>query len=145
MGELGYQVLFPFLYTHIFKLVHLRYPPPGSTSEYFMHEDDTENSYFRRKPTSFVNNNNTGGRAPGVPLNRTGSSGMMPGPTIDQKRYTWLSLADDEDSVRLEGPRSICPDINVVGPYRVGSPAYPKKPFSQQQSFLSQSSEHLNG
>lgn len=83
-------------------------------------------------------------------LTRSGSGGMTP--TIDPKRYTWLSAADEE-AVRLEGPRSICPDINVVGPYIVGSPAYPHRqqppmqPQHQQQQpmYLSQSSEHLNG
>lgn len=99
-----------------------------------MHEDDTESSYFRRKPTSFLSHSSNG-------LTRSGSGGMTPTGS-DPKRYTWLSAADEE-AVRLEGPRSICPDINVVGPYIVGSPAYPGR--TEQQSYLSQSSEHLNG
>lgn len=92
-----------------------RYPPPGSTSNLVMYDDDMDSSYFRRRPTSFL----SGG---------------------DAKRYTWMSSAEDEESVRMEGPRPICSDIDIVGPYIVGSPAYPIKP-----SFLSQSSEHLNG
>lgn len=110
-----------------------------------MYEDDTESSYFKRKPTSFLSNSGVAGSSSAMGGGGggmgTGNGGIMtPGPTVDPKRYTWLSAAE-EDAVRLEGPRSICPDIDVVGPYIVGSPAYPNKP----QPFLSQSSEHLNG
>lgn len=122
--------------------LHSRYPPPGSASNLFMHEDDTESSYFKRKPTSFLSNPGISGSSSGGNNGVCNNGGgiMTPGPTVDPKRYTWLSAAE-EDAVRLEGPRSICPDIDVVGPYIVGSPAYPIKPQPQ----LSQSSEHLNG
>lgn len=143
----GAFILHYYTVTHSSLASLRRYPPPGSASNLCAHEDDTESSYFRRKPTSFLSNsssschsNGFSGGGGGGGLTRSGSGGMTP--TIDPKRYTWLSAAD-EDAVRLEGPRSICPDINVVGPYIVGSPAYPNR--QAQHPYLSQSSEHLNG
>ena len=67
-------------------------------------EDDVDNAYFRRKPTSFLSSN-------------------------DAKRYTWMPA--DEDSVRLEGPRPIRPQ-ETNGPYIVGS--YPPKTSFLSQS-----------
>ncbi|KAJ6649058.1 DOPA 4,5-dioxygenase [Pseudolycoriella hygida] len=82
---------------------------PNQSNDLIQYDDDLESSYFRRRPTSCLN-------------------------TGDAKRYTWMPA--DEEAVRLEGPRSICPDeYDDRGPYVVGS--YPPR------SYLSQSSEHL--
>lgn len=68
-------------------LIHLhRYQKPSN-----LEDDDLDNSYFRRKPTSFLSSN-------------------------DAKRYTWM--APDDESVRMEGSR---PLYNGSGPYVVGS------------------------
>lgn len=70
-------------------------------------DDDIENSYFRRKPTSFLS---------------------------DSKRHTWMNTTSDDDSVRTEGPR---PTRNYIesngGPYVVGG-AYPQKSSFLSQS-----------
>jgi hypothetical protein len=75
-------------------------------------DEDIDSSYFRRKPTSFLSSNS------------------------EAKRYTWMP-ADEDNNVRLEGPRPIS-QTDSNGPYVVGS--YPPK-----SSFLSQSSEHITG
>ncbi|XP_055684910.1 uncharacterized protein LOC129791033 isoform X2 [Lutzomyia longipalpis] len=98
-------------YAPIYK--YPRYPPPGPVPhDILLYDEDLENSYFRRRPTSFL----TGG---------------------DPKRYTWMPA--DEEAVRLEGPRPICPEDDFMrGPYVVGS--YPPK---TEPMYLSQSTEHL--
>lgn len=78
-------------------------------------DEDIENSYFRRKPTSFLSSN-------------------------DPKRHTWMTSASDDDTVRMEGPRPMRNFIDSNGgPYVVGG-AYPQK-----SSFLSQSTEQITG
>lgn len=70
-------------------------------------DDDVENSYFRRKPTSFLS---------------------------DSKRHTWMTTTSDDDSVRTEGPRPTrnCIETNG-GPYVVGG-SYPQKSSFLSQS-----------
>lgn len=60
--------------------LYSRYPQPGgpNSNEFVQYDEDTESSYFRRRPTSFLT-------------------------TADPKRYTWMPA--DEEAVRLEGPR----------------------------------------
>lgn len=78
-------------------------------------DDDLDNSYFRRKPTSFLSSN-------------------------DSKRHTWMTPMSDDDSARLEASRVLRNNIeNASGPYVVRT-SYPQK-----SSFLSQSTEQIVG
>ena len=129
-------------YAPVYK--HPRYPPSGQGSSLLRSEaEDADSSYFRRRPTSFLSNGHPGG---GGALSRSGSGGVAP--SVDGRRYPWLSAADEEAG-RLEGPRSICAEVNVVGPYLVGAPSYPTTTRGggpgQPPPPLSQSSEQLNG
>ncbi|XP_055592306.1 uncharacterized protein LOC129744023 isoform X3 [Uranotaenia lowii] len=61
------------------------------------YDDELDNPYFRRKPTSFL-----AGPAGGGPALVTGSSATLPAGDI--RRCTWMPPMDDEVGVQMEGP-----------------------------------------
>ncbi|KAL7032345.1 hypothetical protein ACKWTF_007294 [Chironomus riparius] len=75
-------------------------------------DDDLENSYFRRKPTSFLSS--------------------------DAKRHTWVTMNNNDDSMRMEESRLNRNLMENGGPYVVES-------YPQKSSFLSQSTEQITG
>jgi hypothetical protein len=75
-------------------------------------DDDLENSYFRRKPTSFLSS--------------------------DAKRHTWVTMNNNDDSMRMEESRMNRNLMENGGPYVVES-------YPQKSSFLSQSTEQITG
>ncbi|XP_055549593.1 uncharacterized protein LOC129732609 isoform X7 [Wyeomyia smithii] len=73
-----------------------RYIQPGPITKSILqqYDDELDNPYFRRKPTSF--------------LAGSGGTGMVTGSSVtlpagDVRRCTWMPL--DDDAVRIEGPR----------------------------------------
>ncbi|XP_053692634.1 uncharacterized protein LOC128741083 [Sabethes cyaneus] len=76
-----------------------RYIQPGPITKSILqqYDDELDNPYFRRKPTSFL----AGSAGSGVGSMVTGSSVTLP--AGDVRRCTWMPL--DDDAVRIEGPR----------------------------------------
>ncbi|XP_058815322.1 uncharacterized protein LOC131678908 isoform X2 [Topomyia yanbarensis] len=136
-----------------------RYIQPGPITKSILqqYDDELDNPYFRRKPTSFLAGSGGGG-GPMV----TGSSATLP--AGDTRRCTWMPM--DDDAVRIEGPRT-CHRQQIqqqqqqqqpsevdhshspspIGPnlpFIVGSPllAYPS---ANAAAYLSHSTEHLTG
>lgn len=83
-------------------LAQRRYQKPISYDD-----DDLDNSYFRRKPTSFLSSN-------------------------DAKRHTWMNMTTNDDTLRAEESRINRNYIENGGPYVVG--AYPQKSSFLSQS-----------
>ncbi|KAG5684045.1 hypothetical protein PVAND_013297 [Polypedilum vanderplanki] len=81
---------------------HPRYQKPISYDD-----DDLENSYFRRKPTSFLSSN-------------------------DAKRHTWMNMTPNDDAQRAEESRTNRNYMENGGPYVVGT--YPQKSSFLSQS-----------
>lgn len=89
-------------------LFFCRYINPGPITKSILqqYDDELDNPYFRRKPTSFLAGSGGGG---GGPAMVTGSSATLPGTGIgagaggDSRRCTWMPM--DDDAVRIEGPR----------------------------------------
>ncbi|XP_058453146.1 uncharacterized protein LOC131431442 isoform X9 [Malaya genurostris] len=75
-----------------------RYIQPGPITKSILqqYDDELDNPYFRRKPTSFL-----AGSGGGSGSMVTGSSATLP--TGDTRRSTWMPM--DDDAVRIEGPR----------------------------------------
>ncbi|XP_062705681.1 uncharacterized protein LOC109409200 isoform X8 [Aedes albopictus] len=65
------------------------------------YDDELDNPYFRRKPTSFLAGSGGAAGAGGGGAMVTGSSATLP--AGDMRRCTWMPM--DDDAVRIEGPR----------------------------------------
>ncbi|XP_058453140.1 uncharacterized protein LOC131431442 isoform X3 [Malaya genurostris] len=136
-----------------------RYIQPGPITKSILqqYDDELDNPYFRRKPTSFL-----AGSGGGSGSMVTGSSATLP--TGDTRRSTWMPM--DDDAVRIEGPR-ICnqqqlqqqqqqqhptevdhshspSSIGPNSPFIVGSPLL-TYPSANETAYLSHSTEHLTG
>ncbi|XP_055639788.1 histone-lysine N-methyltransferase 2D isoform X3 [Toxorhynchites rutilus septentrionalis] len=86
-----------------------RYIHPGPISKSILqqYDDELDNPYFRRKPTSFLagSGGSSGGGGIGGPM-VTGSSATLP--SGETRRCTWMPM--DDEAVRMEGPSySLCP------------------------------------
>ncbi|XP_021703131.1 uncharacterized protein LOC5571525 isoform X4 [Aedes aegypti] len=92
-----------------------RYINPGPITKSILqqYDDELDNPYFRRKPTSFLAGSGGGtGAGPGGAM-VTGSSATLP--AGDVRRCTWMPM--DDDAVRIEGPRLYrCPAHTELPP-----------------------------
>ncbi|KAL9707986.1 hypothetical protein quinque_011504 [Culex quinquefasciatus] len=95
-------------------------PGPITKSILQQYDDELDNPYFRRKPTSFLAGSGGAGGG-GGPAMVTGSSATLPGTGIgagaggDSRRCTWMPM--DDDAVRIEGPRLYrCPAHSDLPP-----------------------------
>ncbi|XP_062548380.1 uncharacterized protein LOC134213383 isoform X2 [Armigeres subalbatus] len=80
-----------------------RYINPGPITKSILqqYDDELDNPYFRRKPTSFLAGS-AGGAGTGTGgAMVTGSSATLP--AGDVRRCTWMPM--DDEAVRIEGPR----------------------------------------
>ncbi|XP_062705676.1 uncharacterized protein LOC109409200 isoform X4 [Aedes albopictus] len=100
------------------------------------YDDELDNPYFRRKPTSFLAGSGGAAGAGGGGAMVTGSSATLP--AGDMRRCTWMPM--DDDAVRIEGPRLslAIPTVSVL-PFLSPQPA-PNSYHRQQQQQQQQQS-----